>query len=42
MDPLLVENRGETVYFTRSRWFSESDAQHYNVWLMAAQFTKAQ
>lgn len=40
MHKSLVENRGETVYFTRSHWFGASVTDHYNVYLMAARFTK--
>jgi hypothetical protein len=41
MHPFLVENHGETVYFTMSRWFAKpGDDQHYNVHLMKARFTK--
>jgi hypothetical protein len=41
MHPFLVENKGETVYFTMSRWGPKPPADPpYNVYLMKARFTK--
>jgi hypothetical protein len=41
MHPLLVENKGETVYFTMSRCGPKAgDDKPYNVYLMKARFTR--
>lgn len=42
MHPFLVENAGQAVYFTMSRWFGRAgEGKPYNVFLMEARFTRS-